>query len=46
MITQRIWSSYHGGVSESGLCELLGLEQFCLEASFKDTSVRLFKYSM
>lgn len=41
-----ISSSYHGGVSESGLGELLGLEEFCLEASSKDASVCLFQNTM
>lgn len=34
---------YHGGVSESGLRELLGLQQLRLEASFKNGGVRLFQ---
>lgn len=36
-------STYHGGVSESSLGELLGLQQLCLEASFKHPGVRLFQ---
>lgn len=39
-------SSYHGGVSESSLGELLGLKQLCLESSSKDTSVCLFQNTM
>lgn len=38
--------SYHCGVSESSLGELLRLEQLCLEASSKDTGVRLFQNTM
>ena len=41
-----VLSSYHGGVSESGLSELLRLEQLCLETGPKDTSVCLFQYTM
>lgn len=36
-------TSYHGGISESGLGELLGLEQLCLEASFEDARVSFFQ---
>lgn len=39
-------NSYHGGVSESSLGELLRLEQLCLEASFEDARVSFFQNTM